>query len=909
MRLLTTALSLAGSFVFTRISLRDAINIVESERATTGDDKLFVSPEGPLNILRGHAEVNNNAIAKKRMFSPPIHASYSLEEMKSGASNSPNEPLPSLEARDDFKYKRDPKADDIWVCTRSRKLDYYLRAYYSALKVLFRITNGKVVVSTNHHKSFYKYTRDQFASDNERARFFAALLLLANGEKGIGAEYRKEMVGKRAQRHEKITGVALTGGKGTLADLSFEIPNMLSVKKTLYIEEVRTVVNFFVEHGASNVGEYGLDFTDSPSFLIQAYLCEYANDSVFIGEVFGCVDAFLREIYAGTELDAARDRYFTTDDKLVKEYSEQYDAFRQIDKINSRCLFPFNRSNMPLDTQTVHYCDKVTGKISDADSYGDCAEIALFNFFCCMLYDPKTRKYSIGHLEANECSPTEQFKHFFTKVCTRPEDNTKACVHQEWARVVQGITQPQAANRSSGAAGEGKRSLIIYTKMANKTVPIALEADIGTFLMALAEIVGLPAAKKDNLEDMVVSLQGRTASDIDRVKLSQSFNDVANTVLSIRSVNLEFRRMQFIVNEEREKILSGFLSMSFPPQKDDQSRYEILFGFDSSLKHVEATYVPQDVRLNEDDRKFFAPYGKEAVDGRGRLIFGLMRDSVRRFLSRIERTLAQNDHIADVESAHDPKTLYIALSRWLCCAPMRSYEDRLAAIDQLLPTFIQRLKQWKAASGAVSEQSGSSAIQNRAEGTSIDSKGMLASAADPVLSPRNPLVLLIANILGSVPLNDAGTRECFLRAVLTNSVCDCAELFPSICIHSSLYRPELDLSARYYGEKFLWEWSGFRVPNLALDYLRQIAASVPKSGVADNDKAPVAGIVKHFDNVGTVAYKIVDMFMTHRHTGGVEFLRDYCLASSGGDVWRRMAKRTIWFYMGAKNQVYSEVHW
>ncbi|KAI4291404.1 hypothetical protein PAPHI01_0678, partial [Pancytospora philotis] len=881
MRFSVAALLRAGSFVCARISLRDAINIVESERATTGDDKLFVSPEGPLNILRGHAEVNNNAIAKKRMFSPPIHTNYSLEEMKSGVSNSPNEPLSSFEACDGFKYKRDPKADDIWDCTRSRRLDHYLHAYYSALKVLFRVTNGKVVVSTNHHKSFYKYTRDQFASDNERARFFAALLLLANGEKTIKAEYRKEMVGRKAHRHEKVFGVALTGGEGPLVNLKFEILDTLSGRKMLYIEEVQEVVNFFVEHGASNVGEYGLDYTDSPSFLIQAYLCEYANDSVLIGEVFGCVDAFLKEIYSGAELDAARDRYFTTDDKLVKEYSEQYDAFRQIDKINSRCLFPFTSSNMPLDTQTVHYCDKVTGKISVPDSYSDCTEIALFNFLCCMLYDPKTRKYSIGHLEANECSPTEQFKHFFTRVCTRPEDNSKACVHQEWARVVQGITQPQAANRSSGAAGAGKRSLIIYTKMAKKTVPIALKADIGTFLMALAEIVGLPAAKKDNLEDMVVSLQGRTSSDIDRVKLSQSFNDVANTVLSIRSMNLEFLRVRFIVSEEREKVLSGFLLMSFPPQKDDQSCYEIFFEFDSSLKHVEATYVPQDVRLDEDDRKFFAPYGKEAEDGRVRPVFGLMRDSVKRFLSRIEGTLPHNGHVADVESAHDPKTLYIALTRWLRCAPMRSYEDRLAAIDQLLPTFIQRLKQWKAASGAVSEQSGGSAIQNRAEGSSIDSKDMLASAADPVLSLRNPLVLLIANILGSVPLNDAGTRDCFLRAALTNCVCDCAELFPSICINASLYHPELDVWARYRGEEFLWKWSGFRVPNLALEYLRQIAAFVPKSGGAGGGKASVVALVGHFDDERTDAYRMVDMFMTNRHTEGVEFLRDYCLASSG----------------------------
>ncbi|KAI4293084.1 hypothetical protein PAPHI01_2358 [Pancytospora philotis] len=907
MQVLTTALSLAGSFVRARISLRDAIGVVESERETTGNDKVFINPEGPLNIMLGHAEVNNDAIAKKRMFSPPICTSYVLEEVGD------KEPTPELALGSGkgriYRYDRDPKKDGIWDCTRSQKVDEYLRAYYNALKVLFRIVNGKVVVCTNHHMSFYKYTRVQL-SDNERARFFAALLMLANGEKGIGAEYRGRPAGSKAHQGQEVFGVALTSGQNTMVDLNFAIPNTLPGKKTLYIEEMRTVIEFFAKHGATKAEEYGLHYTDSPGFLIRAYLCEYANDGAFISEVFDCVDAFLAEMYSGTELDAARSQYFTTDEKLVGEYSEQYDAFRQIDKINSRCLFPFTNSNMPLQTELVHYTDE-TRNIDV--SYGDCVEITLFNFFCCMLYDPESRRYSTGHLKGKKCDPTARFLDFFTKVCSKPEENTKACVHQEWARVIHGLIRPQAADGNGDAAGRGKRNLIKYCERTKDNKPLALKADIGTFLMVLAKIVGLPAAKQSDLETIIGNMLAGPVGDVDCVKLTRLLNDVVNPAISTRPVNLELRNTQTGIDKDGERIITGLIVLSFPPQKYEQPCYTIMFEFDLTFqfryRHTNTIYL-QEVVLNEDERKYFAPYSEEAADDTTPRLFGLIRDSVKRFVSKTDGALLPNRHIAGVEDAHDPKTLYTALTRWLCYTPMRSDPDRLAAIDQLFPTFMKWLKQRQGSSGAVNEQPGGLATQSFTEGGfAVDSEDNRTSPANAILGPGNPLVLLIANILGSVSLNDIETRDCFLRAVFTYCIGDCDKLFPAIRVHKSLYQPGMDSSGKRFDEKRVWQWSGYRVPNIALEYLKQVAAGFATRSDLPRAKAPsIAGLVGKFDDEAD-ASEIVNMFMTHRHAEGIAFLRGYCVTDGSTYIWSGLIKRALWFYMSAKNQVYSEIRW
>ncbi|KAI4292153.1 hypothetical protein PAPHI01_1427, partial [Pancytospora philotis] len=514
MQFCAAALLLAGSSVCAQISLEQAITAVECWRRAGSEAVLRVHPEGPLNILLGHAAVNNDAIAKKRMFSPPIQTAYMLEDVSDDGSYRAFD-----ECDREYRYSREPEDDTIGKFTCSEKMDY-LHAYYNTLKVLFKITNNKVGVETHCGDSFSNCVRLGFGSVGERARFFAALLLLASGER-IGARYEEEAAPEEGLLPLKAPSISLVYGGTALLELNSKIG---------CLEEVRTVVEFFANCAAAGVEKFDLHHTDSPSFLVQAYLCAYADSSAFIGEVFECVDALLAEIHSGPELDAARGRYFTADDKLLGAYSEQYDACREIDAI------------------------------------------------------------------------------------------------------------------------------------------------------------------------------------------------------------------------------------------------------DSSV----SAHAPFDFPLDAETRSFLTACIKETSNNSTPLLACLIRDSANRLLSKVDEVLLPNAHIVEVESASDPMALYDALTRWLAYAPLHSEQDLMAAVDQLLPTFVRLLSREDGLDGATAESSG---------------------ASDSPLSANSPLVLLIANILGSVSPDNFRTRYGFFQIVLANCVGRCAEFFPNIRIDPLLSCKESDTDLRFYYER------------------------------------------------------------------------------------------------------------
>ncbi|KAI4291401.1 hypothetical protein PAPHI01_0675 [Pancytospora philotis] len=73
---------LAEAFVSARLS---TINIRDALGAEYGDGE-YVDPEGPLNILGGHACISNDMIAKQRMFAAPMRHDYSRRSSASAGN-------------------------------------------------------------------------------------------------------------------------------------------------------------------------------------------------------------------------------------------------------------------------------------------------------------------------------------------------------------------------------------------------------------------------------------------------------------------------------------------------------------------------------------------------------------------------------------------------------------------------------------------------------------------------------------------------------------------------------------------------------------------------------------------------------------------------------------------------------
>ncbi|KAI4291407.1 hypothetical protein PAPHI01_0681 [Pancytospora philotis] len=863
MRYLSVALSLGGCFICARLSLKDTLDTVRCPREMAGGRRACVHPEGPLNIVNAHALVNNDMIAKKRRFSAPLRISYELKEMGESTSALRSDPDGT------YTYSRDPTNDSVCDFTRSDAMDY-LRAYYTAMKVLFRVIGETVLVSTNHHTSFYKYVCEQL-SEGERAQFFAVLFVLAGGG-AITAE--RVPVDADGRETPTTTGIVFSCANSTLLELDLKFRKS-GGGKPLYADEVLAVAEFFAKHGAADVERaYGVHYSDSPAFLIQSYIYEFADSRAFVDRVFGCVDALLPAVYPGDELAAARARFFTADEQLVGDYSREYEVLTKIEAISLHTRFPFSRSNTPLEHQVVYRYDEAAGRACTAVSYSDCAEIALYNTFCCLLFDPKTRAYSTGHLRERGCAPTARLEHFFADVCTAPNDSTgRAGIHQEWARVAQGLVQAPGGDASPAGA---RRSLVTYVRNSKRRAAVELETDLGNLLMALATIAGLPTETTEELQRLVAGCiagpnDGRVAAE-----LSNAIAEALGSV-SVMPVKVELE-----VRSSTAEKLYGALKLSFQPQPDDGAdagELHHVVVVESTTGHVKFFHTPHAIKLGAAERAFFAAHeGADANAAGESRLRGLICESARRFLGVAASAAPPSAHIAEVAAADSPMALYAALTRWMAHAAMRTQDDLLAAIDQLFPTFTGLLGQSSGSSSApvqpFDEQSGSS------------------------LAASSPLVLLIANILGSMPLCDYATRALFFNTALRCCVAERPRLFPAIAIPPSVYSLEADQLAGFVSRIHFRHLSDNRLFNIALYYLRKLAPA--HSAEADD-------LFKRFLAPYRHTWRVLPQFMAHGVTEGVELLRARCMPDSSDASEGGRLRRVQWLYAAAQNRRYGDV--
>ncbi|KAI4293281.1 hypothetical protein PAPHI01_2555 [Pancytospora philotis] len=271
-------------------------------------DGEYVDPEGPLNIMRGHFCVNNDMIAKQRMFAAPMRLGYIYADDASKGSST---------------YTRNPCRDDVRKLPADSEAMVYLLERYKTLQSMFTVENDEVVVDRGRQAPFCYL----FISARERCeRLFAALLLLAGG-----ADIRLDL------------------GRGLAYDASlvaYDPVNFLHWE-LLDLEHgdraTLEAVMLFVKYGgvkASEVAEYGLHYTDSLSFLIQAYICEFVGNSDTVARIFRAAKEIVAGLPAGNAGAQLRQRFFTTDLDYVRTYSAGYDSLFSIEAAfdEARCV-------------------------------------------------------------------------------------------------------------------------------------------------------------------------------------------------------------------------------------------------------------------------------------------------------------------------------------------------------------------------------------------------------------------------------------------------------------------------------------------------------------------------------------------------------------------------------------------
>ncbi|KAI4293141.1 hypothetical protein PAPHI01_2415 [Pancytospora philotis] len=150
---------LAEAFVRARPSAQNILNALK-RRYGAG---VYVDPEGPLNIMRGHACVNNDMVAKQRKYAAPMRLAYSR----------------AIDAgKGDPTYTRNAREDEVRELPADSEAMVYLSEHYRILKSMFTVELGVVGVDKGPGAPFWSLFQSERAKCEE---LFAALLLLAGG--------------------------------------------------------------------------------------------------------------------------------------------------------------------------------------------------------------------------------------------------------------------------------------------------------------------------------------------------------------------------------------------------------------------------------------------------------------------------------------------------------------------------------------------------------------------------------------------------------------------------------------------------------------------------------------------------------------------------------------------------------
>ncbi|KAI4291191.1 hypothetical protein PAPHI01_0465 [Pancytospora philotis] len=778
---------------------------------------VYVNHEGPLNILRGHPMLNNDMVAKKRKFSALVRTQY--------------------------RYTYD-KSELRWACTGDarndgiRELDsntaamLYLREYYTALEAMFTVVDGAVVINGGSRGPFpHRLTPE------ERSKLYAVLLVLAGGG-DVDFSAEPCMSGGCAQQH-KVTFL-LAATKEVLLELDFD---------TAEDDGVLAVLRFLSNYGGKNVSKVeacGLHYTDTPSFLIQAYISESIGSKEDAVGLFRAAREIVAKLCDGDTNAPLWQRFFTTDRMLARNYAPGYAAVSEICRNAASLRSTFSQHVPPQRGHCVGL--RAVERLGDyVPIYVNWYSLPDLLKLCCFLcYDPTTGSCSAERIGRTGASLS---KEFIEVVCKPPElliDDLKT--YSAWDRVT-GTLREEATNEPPQGA-----DLIRFDKDGCE-----LESDVGNYMMVLAKLFGFSADDTKQLCDQLTS----AVNSPDSISSDGALDACIRVLLDKHSL-MRVSSVACTGIEVRDKKLYGSLRLEFGSRHSAGA--PCLFHIELLFKEefMEIHYSPKPFALSDEMRASFAAVIEKLPAGEESSLSALLRGCIERFLSAGAGSILPDPSAVDALVSDDPLASYVALNEWMERRPMQCLRDVLAAADQLLPSLEKQLGKIRKCDTAEREE-------------------QLERFAS------SPFVAVIDNIIGNADLGDDAVREPLLN-ILRHCVDGRARLFPSICLPDGSY-PRM--YKRLYGcdsESPLACLADYDVPNMLLGQLKlRSTAGLSAEQLAEFCERSTEFVAKPWRDL---VHPVLATFFRLGHAEGIEFVREHCLPGLGDtseDGYCRMA--------------------
>ncbi|KAI4291188.1 hypothetical protein PAPHI01_0462 [Pancytospora philotis] len=685
-------LTLAGMFVSAGLST-DAIADALRLRYVDGE---YVDPEGPLNIMRGHSCVNNGMIAKQRKYAAPVRLEYSSANDARGRA---------------CVYTRRARDDDVREFSADSEAMLYLTEHYKMLQLMFTVENDVVAVNKSSWAPFCSL----FANEPGKClELFAVLLLLAGG-----ADIRLDPNSYRCTDDGEWVNSLFAhdaAGSSRVHVLDIETADRATLE----------AVEFFAKYGGNSAGqvaEFGLHYTDSPSFLMQAYICEFLESSEDVRCIFKAAKGIVAKLPVNSSCGQPQLRFFTKNADYADAYRASCDALSDVEAV-------FDGSHRGLLRRWQHLNHNYYSGGDDSKQIAS----TLLKLCYCLCSDPAVNGWDARLLNDSENSQRSRFREFVCAAFSAADTHasTVADPYEDWELVRKPYQDFLTAARAGAHASEAiKRCFGDY-------IPAGLATDPRYFLVVLAWVLGEPEEELMSLftllKDGVYAARGAHGCK----KVSERVTRLLKK-FSIVPVDARFEVFKEFPNER-----CGALRLAFAVGCGRALLREYVVRLVFTPEKVEIMLLSEHVRPSDSQRRRLVSALKQ-VDtlrslGLPALAQGesdecndcslrtLIQESVVRCLNPAAYRARADGYYAKICTAEGPLACHVAISRWMAYQPMQTMSEAVNAADQLLPLL---------------------PVQS----------DDVSDSAQPALAVGSPVVAVLDNIVGSAAVADSALRE------------------------------------------------------------------------------------------------------------------------------------------------------
>ncbi|KAI4290874.1 hypothetical protein PAPHI01_0148 [Pancytospora philotis] len=615
MRRFLELLVLTEVFVSAQLSMHSIREALEREYGN-GD---YVDPEGPLNIMRGHACVNNGMIAKQRKYASPMRLSYSC----TGDGDEEN-----------FTYTRNAHEDEVRRLPADGKAMEYLCEHYRILKSMFTVENDVVVADGTPQAPFSHLFRKEHS---QCVKLLAALLVLAGG-----GDIRFDPGSDGDTDDDKR--------KPSLYIYDAATPSLWEVFELEPADSATlAVVKFFAKYGgrrAKQLAGYGLHYTDSPSFLIQAYICELStmHDIIPILAVARRIVAYLP---VGRPSAQPRPRFFTNDTEYVQAYTARYDALMYVDEAFSGVR--------DIVLKRWHGLEH--------DYYGNCddpknIEPALLKLEYCLTSNP-----AINYL--NAFGPSISGWRY------------KLCVGQAEAAASETTADCGGGSVSAAPAIDHKNVLVMLARALHEP-----EEELRSLQQLLNEALdnGGSPLHCQQISDRAAKLFGQF-----HAAPANAHFDICTAPDGTRHGSLRLTLRAICYRATHHYVLRLVLKPAHLELVFESQQATLHGDWQTLLRSVlEEADIPRNPALSPSRHEHLNELNDFPLRA-------LIRERIGQILEPAAYRAVPGMYIAQVSAAKSWLAGHIALSRWMAHQPMHSLDEAVGGVTQLLPVLMNCL--------------------------------------------------------------------------------------------------------------------------------------------------------------------------------------------------------------------------